>query len=420
MFREKRVWYVTITLLLLLGIPAYSAARIYTTMPDQMALVKGQSCSLRIGNLITSDIKNESEVEAVSVSDKAQVSEKDGMLAFSTQNTGKFDVQLKLLGIVPLKTMSVDVIDPNAVIPGGNTIGIKIHTDGILVVGISSVTAEQNRSLTPAKDAGLQIGDIITKADGKQISSCDAFSEIIDSKEGAAVEIEYVRNHETRQTLLQPVKSEQSYKIGAWVRDSTAGIGTVTFIKPDSGVYGALGHGINDVDTSQLLTVSNGTITDCSISSVEPGKKGTPGELRGVFSDKDIGIIMGNTPVGLYGIGKLSEFPSHDPVRIATRFEVKEGPATILSSIDEGEPKEYAVQIERVMTNNSDGKGMIIRVTDETLLEKTGGIVQGMSGSPILQDGKLVGAVTHVFVNDPTRGYGIFIELMMDKAEEFR
>lgn len=190
----------------------------------------------------------------------------------------------------------------------------------------------------------------------------------------------------------------------------------MTFIKPDTGAYASLGHGISDVDTGQLLTVSQGSITNCTISSVEPGKKGTPGELRGVFAENDIGVIVENSQYGVYGYCDPKAVSKAEPVKIGTRFEVKEGSAQIISSVD-GAPQAYDVEIEKVMTNSSDAKGMILHVTDERLLEKTGGIVQGMSGSPIIQDGKLIGAVTHVFVNDPTRGYGIFIELMMDQAQ---
>ena len=191
----------------------------------------------------------------------------------------------------------------------------------------------------------------------------------------------------------------------------------MTFIRPDTGAFASLGHGISDVDTGQLLTVAQGSITNCQISSVEPGKKGTPGELRGIFADNDIGVIKENSQYGVYGYCDPTAVTDAESVKIGTRFEVQEGKAQILSTVDDAAPQAYDVEIEKVMTNSSDAKGMILHVTDDRLLEKTGGIVQGMSGSPILQDGKLVGAVTHVFVNDPTRGYGIFIELMMDQTQ---
>lgn len=416
MSHKKSIVFV-LALLLLLSPFVYCGIRLHQTLPDHLAVAKGAECSINIGSLVSSNLKPSGNGSAVSAGGSALASEEDGNLTLFTEVAGKYDIELKFLGVLPLKTMSVDVIDADTVIPSGETIGIKIHTDGVLLVALSSVETENGETYAPAKDAGLQVGDTITKIDGIAITDSDHFSSLVDERRSDSFTLEYERGGEVQSVQLAAVFSEGHYKIGAWIRDSTAGIGTMTFVKPDTGVYASLGHGISDVDTGQLLTVSQGSITNCTVSSVEPGKKGTPGELRGVFADEDIGVIVENSQLGVYGYCDPTKVSKAEPVKIGTRFEVKEGSAQILSSIDGGEPQAYDVEIEKVMTNSTDAKGMIIHVVDERLIEKTGGIVQGMSGSPILQDGKLIGAVTHVFVNDPTRGYGIFVELMMDEAQ---
>lgn len=413
---HKKCFIFVLALLLLLSPFAYCGIRLHQTLPDHFAVAKGADCSINIGGLVSSNLKPNGDNAAVSTSGSALASEKNGNLTLFTEVAGKYDIELKFLGVLPLKTMSVDVIDDDMVIPSGETIGIKIHTDRVLLVGLSSVETQEGEKYAPAKDAGLQVGDIITKIDGEAVTDSDHFTSLVDERRDTRFTLEYVRGSETQSVELAAAYADGHFRIGAWIRDSTAGIGTMTFIKPDTGAYASLGHGISDVDTGQLLTVSQGSITNCTISSVEPGKKGTPGELRGVFAENDIGVIVENSQYGVYGYCDPKAVSKAEPVKIGTRFEVKEGSAQIISSVD-GAPQAYDVEIEKVMTNSSDAKGMILHVTDERLLEKTGGIVQGMSGSPIIQDGKLIGAVTHVFVNDPTRGYGIFIELMMDQAQ---
>lgn len=428
LFRNKKILIFLLVLPVLFALPlAYSAIRLHTMLPDSLVLTRGQNCKIEVGTFIqvedfqTTGIK-ENNVKAVDAAgDGKPLAKTDGSaLTLNSESVGKYDVALNLFGVVPVKTLTVDVVEEHMVIPCGNTVGIKIHTDGVLVIGISYVDVQDMGRLTPAKDAGLHTGDIITKVGGIDVKNSDHFSQLLASKTTDSVTIEYVRNQHRHETQLTPAKMGDTYKIGAWVRDSTAGIGTVTFYRPNSGVFAALGHGITDVDTGQLLKVGNGTVTGCQISSVLAGEKGTPGELKGVFSDNDIGVILENSEVGLYGRGEAECFPANQPVSIATRFEIHSGPAQILSSIDGDTVESYDVEIEKVMTASGDAKGMILHVTDQRLLEKTGGIVQGMSGSPIMQDGKLVGAVTHVFVNDPTRGYGIFVELMMDKTQQYQ
>ena len=328
------------------------------------------------------------------------------------------DIQNMLPGAIYAGSSNIYAQEAAMVIPCGDVAGIKIHTDGVLVVAISYTEDSSGSRHTPAKDSGLKTGDIITKIGGVSVRDSKHFSEIVEKSESNTLSVDYIRGEDRRITVVTPTLTSDGYRIGAWIRDSTAGIGTITFFDPQTRMFAALGHGISDVDTGQLLSVANGNITGCSIASITRGKNGAPGELKGVFANNDIGIILENSPIGLYGTAEADEFAGREAIPVAARFEIQPGSAQILNSLDGSSVESYDIEIEKVMTQNNDGKGMIIRVTDPELLEKTGGIVQGMSGSPIIQNGKLVGAVTHVLVNDPTRGYGIFIELMIDKANQ--
>ncbi len=393
--------------------------RLNNTLPDKLAVVKGANCNIKVGSLVSTHCNN-ADVLASGNSQDSFAKKENGNLTLYTQDAGSYDVELKLLGVLPIKKMSVDVIEDGYVIPGGEAIGIKIHTEGVIVVKLSEVEDESALKHSPAKDAGVKVGDIITAIDGTKLKNADHFKVLVDKKGEGGVDLEIVREGETITRHVNSVKSQSGYKVGAWIRDSTAGIGTLTFIKPDTNVFASLGHGISDIDTGRLLTVSQGSITEFDVTFVARGQKGEPGEIRGVFENNDVGVIKQNSSLGIYGVCNTNEFSPRDAVKIATRFEVQPGKASIICTVDENGPVSYDIEIEKVMTNSSDVRGMVIRVSDERLLEKTGGIVQGMSGSPILQDGRLVGAVTHVFVNDPTRGYGIFIENMMDEAQKIK
>ncbi len=415
---HRKSFIFTLTLLLLLPF-ALCFASLYISLPDNLYLVRGSTCTINTARLLSCDNAGYDSYASAGTASDAFVKEEDGSLELYTDSPGRYDAKLNFLGVVPIKTVSVEVIETGKVIPSGEVIGIKIHTDGVLLVKLATVEDEDGKIYAPAKDAGLTVGDVITKIDGKAVSDSDTFSKLVNETNGKGFDLEFVRDGETKKASVVPVLSDGVYKIGAWIRDSTAGIGTLTFINPASGSFASLGHGISDRDTGSLLSVGQGSITDCEISGVECGTKGTPGQLKGVLSNNDCGIIEKNSLVGVYG--KYAGKPdATKAVEIASRFEIQPGAATIMSTVDDGGVKEYDIEIERVMTYSSDEKGMIIKVTDEELLEKTGGIVQGMSGSPIVQNGKLIGAVTHVFVNDPTRGYGIFIENMLAEAEKIK
>jgi len=322
---------------------------------------------------------------------------------------------------VPVKTVQLDVLSDTEVIPCGKTVGVRISTAGIMVLGLVSFDTEDGKSARPS-DGKLRSGDLITavKTNGQNITleNKEQFQQIVDSCGGNELTLTIKRDGGEMTVKVTPVKSAASgkYAIGAWIRDGTQGIGSVTYYNPKTKTFGALGHGILDVDTKKLMTVKTGELLASTIMSIQKGKKGIPGELEGDIDDNSVlGQIKANTPLGLYGyMDKLPDGVQDSLMKISLKSEIHEGPAVILANISGSETKQYDIYIESVNRFGSDSsKGMIIRITDAGLLAKTNGIVQGMSGSPIIQDGKLAGAVTHVFVQNPARGYGIFIENML-------
>ena len=306
------------------------------------------------------------------------------------------------------------------VVPMGRAVGIKLFSDGVLVVGLSDVTGQAGET-SPARSCGLRQGDIITHINDTQVDTIEEVRAVLQKLEGDQMSIRAIRDEEQVQFTAQAAAcTDGTYRLGAWIRDSMAGIGTMTFYEPATGLFGALGHGINDVDTALLMPLESGAILSASVSDVKKGAAGDPGELHGAFrTDRDLGELWANTPGGIFGtLADTSLVPDGEAVPVALRSQVKVGPATILSNIAGEEVKGYDVEIVRVYPAGShDTRDLMVKVTDPALLEATGGIVQGMSGSPILQDGRLVGAVTHVLVNDPTQGYGILAETMLSAAQ---
>jgi stage IV sporulation protein B len=306
---------------------------------------------------------------------------------------------------------------PDTVIPGGHTLGMKLYTDGLLVVGIAPVETEGG-TVSPAEDAGLAGGDMITRIQNKAVSTIPELQALTNTLRGEALEITYLRNSQPLKTTLIPAKSAEDgkYRIGIWVRDSMAGIGTITFYDPRTGLFGALGHGINDSETGLLLPMGSGHVLYSEVESVRIGQPGSPGELRGSFrDDKQYGYLLRNAESGLYGkldAEALGPRPQ-DAIPIAKPGDVREGAATILSNVSGDLVERFDAEIVKVYPAENTPRDFMLRITDERLIDVTGGIVQGMSGSPVLQDGKLVGAVTHVLINDPKRGYGIFAEAML-------
>lgn len=344
-----------------------------------------------------------------------------GAFAFSdeaTSTVGGFcstTAEYRLLGILPIKSVKLTAVDDIKLYVGGMPFGIKFFTKGVLVVGFFDVEG-QDGTKNPAQASGLKERDIITHINGKEISSTNDMTKTVESSDGSVLRITYLRGKDSYTASITPIldKNDGKYKTGIWAKDSGAGIGTISFILPDSNYFVGLGHGICDPDSGELLPIERGTVMDVTISGLTKGICGTPGEIKGFFGTSKTGMLLGNTSCGVYGI--LTTLPNDTPLEslpIAIKSEVKEGAAKIRCTLDTGEMKEYSISISNINRNSTSGKSFTVTVTDPDLIAKTGGIIQGMSGSPILQDGKIVGAVTHVLINDPTRGYGIFVENML-------
>ncbi|WP_156136492.1 SpoIVB peptidase [Candidatus Soleaferrea massiliensis] len=379
-----------------LGLVAY----MQRTLPDHFYVVKGQQLTLN----------SKLQVRAVPTIGSNQ------LLETAAEKTYSYTVDLTLPLGVKVKSAQVQYVDRKTVIACGQPFGIKMFTKGVMVVGLSDIpTADGTKN--PASEAGVRVGDIILKVNGQTVSGNNDVAKLI-SENGDKTNTLVIKRKDTQYTVeFKSVisSSDGQYKAGIWVRDSSAGIGTMTFIDPTTSGFAGLGHPICDVDTGEILPLSSGEIVDVSITGVNKGVSGSPGELQGVFKNSyPIGYLNSNTETGIYG--KLSSVPDQDTLYdVAMRQEVQEGKAQILTTLDDNTVSTFTIEIEHINFNDdAPTKNMVIHVTDGKLLEKTGGIVQGMSGSPIVQNGKIVGAVTHVFVNDPTRGYGIFSENMMN------
>lgn len=367
------------------------------TLPDRYYLAKGSRFSLGDSSLI-------------------QTSSNDGYPLSVYSSTGNtFRMDLKLLGLINIKPVSVQVVDRRVVALCGTPFGIKMVTDGVMVVGTGAVTDCNSRAVSPAQTAGIQEGDIILSINGEKISSKKQLTKLVESSAGQPLSLVVRRGEQLTSLHLSPVRSslDNSYHLGLWVRDSSAGIGTMTFYDPNNGCFAGLGHAICDVDTGQLMPLSQGEIVEASIIGVHAGKSGSPGQLQGAFvANRSIGSLYTNSYNGVYG-RLLSQPVDAQTIPMAQCQEVRQGPVKILTTVSGQKPQLFDACIEKLsLSQDEPTKNMVLRITDPDLLELSGGIVQGMSGSPIIQDGMLVGAVTHVFVNDPTRGYGIFAENM--------
>lgn len=372
-----------------------------------------------------------------SISDNYKIKKGDG-LTFNTtvpitaeyeglklSQTGKteqigeeFDVKLKAFGIIPFSTVNVEVVDELHVSVLGTPFGMKLYTDGVLVIDITTVETVSG-SISPGEDAGVKKGDYILSADGKQVLTNEELSAAVAASGGNRIKLVIKRGGTQKTVYVTPALSKEtnSYRIGLWVRDSSAGIGTLTFYSPATGIVCGLGHGVCDEDTGDLLELKNGEIVSAEIVSVEKGSSGSPGQLKGRFTYGTIGKIDCNSEKGVYSVlkGKLG---FSRLTETALKQEVRDGDAQILCTVDGREPQLYSCRIKkRSSAYLSATQNMTVTVTDPELLKLTGGIVQGMSGSPILQNGKLIGAVTHVLIDDPTTGYAIFAENMLKEAE---
>lgn len=334
-------------------------------------------------------------------------------------STGSYEINLDLFGTIPVKEINVNVIERTKVIPCGSLIGVKMYTPGVLVVGMSEIEGIDKKSYRPYEDSGIKEGDMIVEIDSKKITNTNDLIRTVNSCNGKSVEIKFVRDEETKTTNILPVESSsREYKLGLWVKDAAAGVGTLTFYEPSTQSFAALGHGIVDSDTGGIFNIADGELVRSNLLSIRKGEKNNPGEIKGVIdSNRSIGQIYKNTNYGVFGkVSKveninLTDLQEYD---VALRSEIETGEADVICELENGKRDTYKIKIEKIYSsNNYDNKSMLIKIEDERLLNKTGGIIQGMSGAPIIQNGKFIGAITNVLVSDPTTGYAIFGDLMI-------
>lgn len=376
-------------------------------LPNNIILMQGEA--LNLNTFLGINIKNSNVVTASSNLNNSIVEE-----------TGKMELKLNLFNLFPIKDVTVNVIPKTTVVPLGKAIGMKLYTEGVLVVGMSEIEGQK-----PYENSGIETGDKIIEINNIEINNTDELIQCVNNSNGSNVEIKYIndKNEEEVANILPAKTSNNEYKLGLWVRDAAAGVGTITFYEPSTGKFGALGHGINDVDTYELIDIANGELVNTNIIDIVKGEKGSPGEIRGIIEgERTIGSISKNTSFGVYGnvldTTKLN-INKNNELEVANRSEIKTGKAEIMCELENGKVQNYEIEIQKIfLENNSDNKSMLIKVTDEELIEKTGGIIQGMSGAPIIQNGKFIGAVTHVLVNDPKMGYAVFGDLMIKQMRE--
>ena len=399
------------TLLKILIVIILIISYIYTcsivAIPNNIVVFEGEKLSLKIPKGITLISKNDETMLTSSNMGKEKI-----------DKVGNENLNLNLFGGIKLKNVNVDIIPKTKVIPLGTAIGMKLYTKGVLVVGMSQIKNENNQKTKPYENSGIEQGDMILEINNNEVKNTVELIDEVNKSEGKEIKIKYLQNNETKETSILPVKSDNEYKIGLWVRDAAAGVGTLSFYEPSTNSFMALGHGIVDIDTEKIIDIANGELITANILSIKKGVKGTPGEVRGTIDlGNKIGDIDKNTKLGVYG--KVTDknylgIENNKEMEVATRKEIKEGKAKIICQLDNEGKKMYDIEIEKIYSmNNENNKSMLIKITDEELIKKTGGIIQGMSGSPIIQDGKFVGAITNVLVNDPTHGYAIFADMMI-------
>lgn len=401
---RKKITKISIILVLLLS---YVYICSIISIPKNITIFEGEKLNFKIATGLTLKSKNSKTILTASNINKEKIN-----------SEGSNSLNLNLFGTIPVKEVSVNVIPKTTVVPLGNAIGMRLYTKGVLVVGMSQIETDNNEKKKPYENSGIEQGDTILEVNNKVVENTEDLIKEVEKSEGNSINIKYLRNEKTMQTDITPVKSKNTYKIGLWVRDAAAGVGTLTFYEPNTNLFMALGHGISDIDTEEIVNIANGELVTANIVSITKGRKGYPGEIRGTIDQgKTIGTIYKNTNFGVYGIVKNKNYLEADltqEMEIATRSEIQEGKAQIICQLENTGKKKYDIEIEKIYENNNkDNKSMLIKITDNELLEKTGGIIQGMSGAPIIQKGKFIGAVTNVLVNDPTQGYGVFADIMI-------
>lgn len=410
---QIRKWFGCILLVSFIFIGFFSPLGTIFKLPKELVLLEGDHAQ----------IPARGAVQAAQVGDGISMTRDEDRFGIDAIEQGNNEIILEIAGI-PVKKIDVSVLKDVKVIPGGQSIGVKINSKGVLVVGHHQVQTNDGK-ISPGEKADIKVGDLITKINGKTIESMSEVGAIVQEagEKGEKMLISLERNNDQFETYVEPVLDvkERRYKLGLYIRDSAAGIGTLTFYEPTTKKYGALGHVISDMDTKKPIVVKDGYIVPSTVTSIQKGQNGIPGEKMARFRTERelVGNIEKNNQFGIYGtLNKdLKNGIIDKPLPIALSHQVKKGKAQILTVVNEDKVELFDIEIVNSIPQKFPAtKGMVIKITDPKLLDVTGGIVQGMSGSPIIQDGKLVGAVTHVFVNDPTSGYGVHIEWMLNEA----
>ncbi len=411
--RRSFGWLLSI--LVLAGAMSPPARRL-EALPDSVRLTKGESAQFELIEPMGFSIESDG-AQVLSSTDERIEDVGGERVTLTGEQEGDAQFVVRFMGM-PVKRVNVSVKSSRLVVPGGQAIGVALEMAGVLVVGASDV----GHTVSPARKAGIRAGDRIVSVNGKAITSAEHLSDLI--KKGDEAQLTVKRGEDSLDVPVTPVKDGEdgAYRLGIWVRDSTAGVGTLSFYDPQSGMYGALGHAITDVDTGAMLSVGEGEIYESRVVDILKSSDGRPGELMGDFMNdaKELGTLTKNTPRGVYG--KLNRPLSNalypEGVPVAARSELVTGPATLLTTLDDAGVKAYDCEISKLFSQNEPGqRSMVIRITDPELLERTGGIVQGMSGSPIIQNGKLAGVVTHVYIDDTILGYAVYAEWMLKECE---
>lgn len=393
-------------LLILILIIIYTYVCNISMLPNSIILMQGET--LNLNTIFGLNITSSETMQASSNLNNSIV-----------EDTGTMDLSLDLFHLFSVKDVTVNVIPKTTVIPIGKAIGMKLYTEGVLVVGMSEIQGQK-----PYEGSGIEAGDTIVEINNEQINSTNELIECVNRSNGESLEIKYISDEEEKTTSIAPAKdSDNEYKLGLWVRDAAAGVGTLTFYEPSTGNFAALGHGINDVDTYDLIQIANGELVTTNILDIVKGEDGSPGEIRGsIENSATLGKVSKNTALGIYGnitdVSRLNLSTAKE-MEVANRSEITTGKAEIMCELENGKIQNYEIEIQKIfIDNNENNKSMLIKVTDEELIEKTGGIIQGMSGAPIIQNGKFIGAVTHVLVNDSKTGYAVFADMMIKQMRE--
>ncbi|GFI65015.1 SpoIVB peptidase [Lachnospiraceae bacterium] len=419
--RRRKIYRASLVTALMISFAVLTGSLYYqldSSIPSVINVRAGEEESLQLGIPARAEIVSVSDQGASNIPEGAVDIDLSRPVTVKMASDATYQMQVRLFGFLPFKQVGIHVIEDQELIPVGVPIGIYVETEGVLVVGTGEFQGADGMSCSPGKNI-VKSGDYVRKVNGVEIHEKEELIRMVEESGGEAVRLTVERNGEIMDLQIKPQRDvNNAYKIGVWVRDNAQGVGTMTYID-NQGNFGALGHGINDVDTSTLMHMEGGMLYETSIVEIKKGEVGNPGEMTGMIvysDDRILGEIDSNSSRGIFGScnSRALALGAEEPLPIGLKQEIEKGPAQILCTVD-GSPKYYDVEITEIhLDHDNVNRGIELKVVDERLLEITGGIVQGMSGSPIIQNGKFIGAVTHVLVQDSSRGYGIFIENMLE------